>query len=109
MMDFDEITRILGMMREHELTEFELERENFKLRIRKHGGGHWVAASYDRVIKSEVAAFETVDAIVETQTAGRQRIRYTRIMLPSQSADGTRWLLGASAMDNRIDLRLESA
>jgi acetyl-CoA carboxylase biotin carboxyl carrier protein len=45
MMDFDEITRILGMMKEHELTEFELERDNFKLRIRKQGGGHWVAAS----------------------------------------------------------------
>ena len=44
-MDFDEISRILGMMREHELSEFELERENFKLRIRKQGGGHWVAAS----------------------------------------------------------------
>ena len=45
MMDFDEITRILEMMREHELSEFELERDNFKLRIQKHGGGHWVAAT----------------------------------------------------------------
>jgi acetyl-CoA carboxylase biotin carboxyl carrier protein len=44
-MDFDEITRIVEMMRIHELTEFELERDNFKLRIRKQGGGHWVAAS----------------------------------------------------------------
>ncbi len=44
-MDFDEITRILGMMKEHELSEFELERDNFKLRIRKQGGGHWVAAN----------------------------------------------------------------
>jgi acetyl-CoA carboxylase biotin carboxyl carrier protein len=35
-MDFDEITRILEMMREHELSEFELERDNLKLRIRKH-------------------------------------------------------------------------
>jgi acetyl-CoA carboxylase biotin carboxyl carrier protein len=33
------------MMREHELSEFELERENFKIRLRKHGGGHWVAAT----------------------------------------------------------------
>jgi hypothetical protein len=41
MMDFDEITKILEMMKEHELSEFELERDNFKLRIRKHGGGHW--------------------------------------------------------------------
>ena len=44
-MDFDEIARILEMMKEHELSEFELERDNFKLRIRKHGGGHWVAAT----------------------------------------------------------------
>ena len=44
-MDFDEITRIVEMMRAHELTEFELERADFKLRIRKQGGGHWVAAS----------------------------------------------------------------
>jgi acetyl-CoA carboxylase biotin carboxyl carrier protein len=44
-MDFDEITRILDMMREHELSEFELERENFKIRLRKHSAGHWVAAA----------------------------------------------------------------
>ena len=40
-MDFDEITKILDMMREHELSEFELERENFKIRLRKHGAGQW--------------------------------------------------------------------
>ena len=45
MMDFDEIARILELMREHELSEFELERDTFKLRIRKHTGGHWVAAT----------------------------------------------------------------
>jgi acetyl-CoA carboxylase biotin carboxyl carrier protein len=44
-MDFDEITRILEMMREHELSEFELERDNFKLRIRKHAGGQLAPAS----------------------------------------------------------------
>ena len=44
-MDFDEITKILEMMREHELSEFELERDHFKLRIRKHGGGHLASAS----------------------------------------------------------------
>ena len=44
-MDFDEITKILEMMREHELSEFELERDNFKLRIRKHAGGHWTATA----------------------------------------------------------------
>jgi acetyl-CoA carboxylase biotin carboxyl carrier protein len=34
-MEFDEINRILGMMREHELSEFELEREGFKIKIKK--------------------------------------------------------------------------
>ena len=43
-MDFDEIKQILEMMREHELSEFELEREHFKLRIQKQGGGHWVSS-----------------------------------------------------------------
>ena len=34
-MEFDEINRILEMMREHELSEFELEREGFKIRLKK--------------------------------------------------------------------------
>ena len=36
-MDFDEINRILDVVREHELSEFELEREGFKIRIKKGG------------------------------------------------------------------------
>jgi acetyl-CoA carboxylase biotin carboxyl carrier protein len=40
-MDLDEIRHILEMMREHELAEFELEREGIKLRLRKHGSGPW--------------------------------------------------------------------
>jgi acetyl-CoA carboxylase biotin carboxyl carrier protein len=34
-MDFDEINRILDMVRDHELSEFELEREGFKIKIKK--------------------------------------------------------------------------
>jgi acetyl-CoA carboxylase biotin carboxyl carrier protein len=37
-MEFDEINRILDMMREHELSEFELEHEGFKIRIKKGAG-----------------------------------------------------------------------
>ena len=40
-MNFDEIKQILEMMREHELSEFELERDNFKLRLRKNSAGQW--------------------------------------------------------------------
>ena len=42
-MNFDEIKQILDMVREHELTEFELERDNFKLRVRKNASGQWTA------------------------------------------------------------------
>jgi len=40
-MDFDEIKQILEMMQEHELAEFELEREGLKVRLRKQEG-KWV-------------------------------------------------------------------
>ena len=39
-MDFDEINKILQIVREHELSEFELEREGFKIRIRKGSLAH---------------------------------------------------------------------
>jgi len=43
-MDFDEIKQILEMMREHDIAEFELERDNVKLRLRKNAAGHWSPA-----------------------------------------------------------------
>ncbi|MEO7271148.1 MAG: acetyl-CoA carboxylase biotin carboxyl carrier protein [Vicinamibacterales bacterium] len=36
-MEFDDIERILELVKQHELAEFELERDGFKLRIRKSG------------------------------------------------------------------------
>ena len=36
-MDFDEIKQILEMMREHDLAEFEMERDGLKVRVRKAG------------------------------------------------------------------------
>jgi acetyl-CoA carboxylase biotin carboxyl carrier protein len=40
-MDLDEINKILELMREHELAEFELEREGVTLRLKKHTGPQW--------------------------------------------------------------------
>ena len=37
-MDLDEIKQVLEMMREHDLAEFELERDGVKLRLRKNIG-----------------------------------------------------------------------
>ena len=42
-MDFEEINQILAMMREHELSEFELERQGLKIRIKKEAGHMLVA------------------------------------------------------------------
>ena len=43
-MDLDEIKQILDMMRQHDLAEFELERDNVKLRLRKNSVGGWNGA-----------------------------------------------------------------
>ena len=53
-MDFDEINKILDIVREHELSEFELEREGFKIRIKKghveHPSGHFAAQMVPAVV-----------------------------------------------------------
>jgi acetyl-CoA carboxylase biotin carboxyl carrier protein len=43
-MEFDEIRQILEMMREHELVEFELERDDVKIRLKKQASGQWAVA-----------------------------------------------------------------
>ena len=43
-MDLDEIKLVLEMMREHDLAEFELERDGVKLRLRKNMGNQWNGA-----------------------------------------------------------------
>ncbi len=39
-MEFDDIERILELMQQHDLSEFELEREGLKVRIRKTSAGY---------------------------------------------------------------------
>jgi len=39
-LEFDDIERILELMHQHDLSEFELEREGLKLRVRKTGAGY---------------------------------------------------------------------
>jgi acetyl-CoA carboxylase biotin carboxyl carrier protein len=40
-MDLDEIRKILELMRENDVTDFELEQEGVKLRMRKDSGPQW--------------------------------------------------------------------
>jgi acetyl-CoA carboxylase biotin carboxyl carrier protein len=39
-MEFEDIERILELIRQHDLAEFELERDGLKLRVRKAPAGH---------------------------------------------------------------------
>jgi acetyl-CoA carboxylase biotin carboxyl carrier protein len=39
-LEFDDIERILELMRQHDLSEFELERDGLKLRVRKTSTGY---------------------------------------------------------------------
>ena len=43
-MNLDDVKQILHLMREHELTEFELERDGIKIRVCKNGGASQSAA-----------------------------------------------------------------
>lgn len=62
-MNFDDIERILELVREHDLAEFEMEREGLKVRVRKSAGPAPVtypqlpiAASYPAVAPSAAAS-----------------------------------------------------
>ena len=66
-MDFEEINQILAMMREHELSEFELERQGLKIRIKKEAG-HMVAPP-QVVMTAPVAATSTPNGASPAPTA----------------------------------------
>ena len=62
-MDFDEITRILEMMREHDLIEFELERDNVKLRLRKAAAPLAPAAPAESIRRAADAAVPSAETL----------------------------------------------
>jgi acetyl-CoA carboxylase biotin carboxyl carrier protein len=43
-MDLDDIRNILDLVKEHDLTEFELEVDSLKVKVRKAGGSHVIHA-----------------------------------------------------------------
>jgi acetyl-CoA carboxylase biotin carboxyl carrier protein len=55
-MTLDDIKQILDMMREHELSELELELADFKVRLRKHGATHVVVPAHQVAVATPAAA-----------------------------------------------------
>ena len=65
-MTVDEIKEILELMREHELAEFELQRDGETLRLRKHSPPQWtgpLAAMPAAVVHAPVASPATAPSV----------------------------------------------
>jgi hypothetical protein len=69
--------------------------------------GRWVAHAHHRVLNTSAPALDDVDAIIERPRGGPNRVCYTRLILPFRRRNGGIWLLSASTLDSRIDLRAE--
>jgi acetyl-CoA carboxylase biotin carboxyl carrier protein len=55
-LEFEDIERILELVKQHELAEFELERDGLKLRVRKAGGGYPPLAAPIQIASPPVTA-----------------------------------------------------
>jgi hypothetical protein len=70
--------------------------------------GRWVAQAYRDTTSLGEPRLEDVDAIVTTPRIGRSRVRYTRLIVPIKLHSGAECLLGASLIDDDINLRVKA-
>ncbi len=69
--------------------------------------GRWVEQSYRRAWQEAGPLIDDLDCIIQWPQVGRRRHCYARLILPCQSASGSRLLLGAMRLDGDIDLRAQ--
>ena len=86
-MEFDDIEKVLALVREHELTEFELEREGLKLRVRKSGGAPPLALPQAPVAtiqapSSLVSAPAALGSPAESELAGDAEVELAVVKSP---------------------------
>ena len=87
-MDFEDIERILHLVREHDLTEFELEREGLKLRVRKSGGSPPLAPPQAAPVatiqasSSLVSAPAALGSPAESELAGEAEVELAVVKSP---------------------------
>lgn len=68
--------------------------------------GQWVSAAYKDAMRDRQPRVEQIDAFVRWPQEGRIRMRYQRLILPLRINERESYLLGASLIDDRIDLRI---
>ncbi len=61
-MDFDELERVLEMVREHDLAELELERPDLKIRVRKNASGQWHATAPAAIVVPQAPVVAPAEA-----------------------------------------------
>ena len=73
-MDFSDIERILALVREHDLAEFELERDGLKVRVRKAGAPTFHAGPMHMIQASAPAPIAAPAALPAAAGGGRAGI-----------------------------------
>jgi hypothetical protein len=68
--------------------------------------GRWSAQTYIEALPFAAPVLEEIDATANVPGRSRARFCYKRIILPFQTDEGSTVLLGASALDPTIDLRM---
>jgi len=82
-MDFAEIEKILALVKEHELAEFELEREGLKLRVRKAGAVPTFHASPMPAVMAPMAH----PGMMPAMAAGPSSVAAAGAAAPAESAE----------------------
>jgi hypothetical protein len=70
------------------------------------GYGRWIAETYGQAMSDQSIKVDQVDAIVRWPHAGRQRLRYKRLIVPVETQSAGKLLVGGSIIDNMVDLRV---
>jgi len=63
-MDLDQIKQILDLVRQHELSEFEIEHEGLRLKIRKDANGTPIVSAHGPVFLPPVSAAPTPGPVI---------------------------------------------
>jgi acetyl-CoA carboxylase biotin carboxyl carrier protein len=90
-MDFDELNKILDLVRKHELSEFELEREGFKIRIKKgtlvHASGPGTAPLPPQMTQHaapfpETPELSTPEAVADENAPSAEEVDFAIVKSP---------------------------
>jgi hypothetical protein len=69
--------------------------------------GQWIASLYREVLQSRAPSLHDVDAVIRWPHQPRVSYRYQRLMVPFEAESRSTLVLGATVLDNAIDLRVK--